>query len=145
MWPKLARQDTAALLGIAGIAALAWGYVVWLARAMDMTGVAPGADMSSMIMPAFGHWKASDAAFMFAMWAIMMIGMMMPSAAPMILLYNRIGAAARASSRAFAPSLWFACGYILAWIGFAAVATLCQWGLEQALLLTPAMSSASRF
>ena len=91
------RRDRLVVAGALGlIAALAWGYVLWLAADMDMGGM----DMAGFRMipagmgimtPANAPWKAIEFAFVFAMWAIMMIGMMTPSAAPMILMYARAG------------------------------------------------------
>jgi predicted metal-binding membrane protein len=132
----------AALLAISGVS---WAYVIWLARAMDMTGVPAGADMSDMIMPGFRNWTVADAGFMFAMWAIMMVAMMLPSAAPMILLYERVGRAAAAQGRGFAAPGWFAGGYLLVWISFGLGATGLQWLGEQAALLAPGMTAANRF
>ena len=68
---------------------------------------------------------------------VMMIGMMTPSVAPMILVYSGVARQASSSGAAFASSGWFALGYFLAWIFFALLATLLQWALERALLLTP--------
>ena len=81
----------AALFVLAG---LAWAYVLWLAAGMDMGGM----DMSGfrmipagvvLMMPANVPWNATEFAFVFAMWAVMMVGMMTPSATPMILIYTR--------------------------------------------------------
>jgi predicted metal-binding membrane protein len=80
---------------------------------------------------------------MFAMWAVMMVGMMTPSAAPMILLYARVGRQAAAQQKPLAATGWFAGGYLLAWTAFSIVATLGQWGLERAAMLTPMMTGAS--
>ena len=74
----------------------------------------------------------------------MMIGMMTPSAAPMILLYARVGRSASAQGKPFASAAWFAGGYLLAWSVFAVAATGAQWLLEQALLIGPMMGPATR-
>src|SRR5882724_9416896 len=77
------------------LTALAWSYLLWLAIDMDMGGM----DMSGfrmipagmgLMMPATAPWNAIEFTFVFAMWAVMMIGMMTPSAMPMILLYARV-------------------------------------------------------
>ena len=135
----------AALVVLAG---LAWAYVLWLAADVDMGGM----EMSgfrmvpagmTLMMPATAPWNATEFAFVFAMWAVMMVGMMTPSATPMILLYTRIGRQAAQQDKPFAASSWFAGGYLLAWTGFAIVATVAQWRLERASLLTPTMAAAS--
>ena len=125
------------LVGIALllISALALGYTVWLATGFDMSG---------MMSPDFIPWTAWHFAFMFAMWAVMMIGMMTPSVAPMVLLYAAIARQSRARGLSFAPAGWFALGYLLAWTAFAAVATLLQLLLEWQAVVTPMMAGTSR-
>jgi predicted metal-binding membrane protein len=51
----------------------------------------------------------------FLMWAVMMVGMMAPSAAPMILMYARVGRQGKAQGKPFAATGWFAAGYLFAW------------------------------
>jgi predicted metal-binding membrane protein len=130
------------------LVALAWTYILWLAAGMDMGDM----DMSgsrmiptgmALMMPAIAPWNATDFAFVFAMWAVMMVGMMTPSATPMILIYTRVGHQAAQQGKPFAASFWFASGYLLAWIGFALVATFAQWALERESLLTPTMATGS--
>jgi len=143
------RRDRLVVAGALGlIAALAWGYVFWLAADMDMGGM----DMTGFRMipagigimaPANAPWKAIEFAFVFAMWAVMMIGMMTPSAAPMILMYARVGRQNRTDGKPLAATGWFAAGYFLVWIGFSLVATLVQWGIERTALLDSRMASAS--
>jgi len=149
----LLRRDRAVVLAaLSALAALAWAYVLWLAATMD-GGSAPVSDMSGMDMsgmkmadmagPDLRPWNLPVFGFMFAMWSIMMVGMMLPSAAPMILIYARVARQAQARGKPFAATAWFAGGYLLAWIAFALVATIVQWALERMLLLTPMMASAS--
>jgi len=47
----------------------------------------------------------------------MMVGMMTPSAAPMILIYARLGRQASVEDKPFAATGWFAAGYLVAWTG----------------------------
>ncbi len=82
-------------------------------------------------------------ALTFVMWTVMMAGMMLPSAAPAILLYGAMVRKNGALGRML-PAVWiFAGGYLLVWTGFSVVATLLQALLERASLLTPAMTLAS--
>jgi predicted metal-binding membrane protein len=127
---------------------LAWSYVLWLAVDMDMGGM----DMTGLRMvpaglgimaPARAPWRLIEFAFVFVMWALMMVGMMAPSATPMILMYTRAGRQAAASRTPFAPTGWFVAGYFLAWTAFSLVATLVQWALERWALLDSSMASAS--
>jgi predicted metal-binding membrane protein len=140
------RLIVASALG--AIVALAWAYVLWLANDMDMGGM----DMTGfrmipagigIMLPADEPWRAIEFAYVFLMWAVMMVGMMAPSAAPMILMYARVGRQGKAAGKPLAATGWFASGYFLAWIGFSLAATLVQWVIELAALLDSQMASAS--
>ena len=144
----LLRRDraivTAALIVLT---ALAWSYLLWLVADMSMGGM----DMSGFRMvpagiglmkPTTAPWNAIEFAFVFAMWAVMMIGMMTPSAAPMILLYARVGGQAANTAKSLAATWWFTAGYLLVWTAFAFAATFAQWVLERGSLLTPAMAGS---
>jgi predicted metal-binding membrane protein len=96
-----------------------------------------------IMAPASAPWRAIEFAFVFAMWAVMMIGMMTPSAAPMILMYARVGREGRDAGKSLAATGWFASGYFAAWIGFSLAATFAQWVLERAALLDSRMVSTS--
>ncbi len=96
-----------------------------------------------MMAPAFRPWTAADFLYMFVMWSVMMIGMMTPSVSPTVLLYAQVGRQAEAQGRPLAATGAFAGGYLLAWVVFSLFATLSQWLLERAALLTPMMVTAS--
>jgi predicted metal-binding membrane protein len=104
----------------------------------------PGMAMPGMMAPEFRSWSAADFAVTFAMWAVMMIGMMTPSAAPMVLIYAAVGRQASAQGKPFAATSWFLAGYLFVWLAFALVATAAQFALTQAALLDPMMASSSR-
>jgi len=143
------RRDRAIIIAALGmLAALAWSDLAWLANdmvmdGMDMTGYRMIPAGQALMMPASSPWQPIEFAYVFAMWVVMMIGMMTPSAAPMILIYARVGRET-ANRRPFASTAWFAGGYLLAWIAFSLVATSAQWALERAALLTPMMASGSK-
>jgi predicted metal-binding membrane protein len=143
------RRDRAIIAAsLAAPAALAWCGLVWLANdmamdGMDMTGYRMIPAGQALMMPASSPWQPIEFAYVFVMWVVMMIGMMTPSAAPIILVYARAGRRA-AAGRPFASVARFAGGYLLAWIVFSLAATSAQWGLERAGLLTPMMSSANK-
>jgi predicted metal-binding membrane protein len=82
-------------------------------------------------------------ALVFAMWTVMMVGMMTPSAMPMILMYARVGRHAEVQSTPLTATAWFVAGYFLVWVAFALLATLVQWTLERTALLDSAMASTS--
>jgi len=78
--------------------------------------------------------------YVFIMWTVMMVGMMTPSAAPMIFMYDRVRRHTEAQSTPLGTTIWFVAGYFLVWVAFALLATLVQWALERTALLDPAMS-----
>jgi predicted metal-binding membrane protein len=110
---------------------------------MDMTGFRMIPAGIGIMVPANAPWRTIEFAFVFAMWAVMMVGMMAPSAAPMILMYARVGRHGNAAGKPLAATGWFAAGYFLAWICFSLAATLVQWVIERAALLDSGMASAS--
>ena len=133
----LARERLTVLAGLAGAVALSWLYLVPASR--DMYCAMDG--LSAWMMES--TWDAGYLALIFGMWVVMMIGMMLPSAAPAILLYAMV---LRNSPQAEAPvarTYAFAAGYLLAWLGFSLAATLLQWGLAEAAVLSPMMVSTS--
>jgi predicted metal-binding membrane protein len=140
------RRDRAIVVAaLAALALLCWVWLAWLAASAPMASSMSDSAHGSMAGMQAGQmgWSPTQLLAMFLMWAIMMVGMMAPSVAPMILIYARVARQASRRGKWFASSAWFAFGYFLAWIGFAMLATLVQWGLERALLLSQAMTSAS--
>ena len=103
-----------------------------------MTG-AMGQAMVAMATPA--DWTWAYAFLMFGMWWVMMIAMMLPSAAPMILLFALVNRRSHAKGGPYVPTAVFAGAYLVAWGGFSVIAVALQWGLERAELLSPMMAS----
>ena len=134
----IARRDRLVVLaGLVAAAALAWLYLIDMA--LD-TGGAMGAGDGAML--AMQAWSATDGLLMWAMWAVMMVAMMVPSAAPMILIFARVDRS-RGAGRPFAATTLFALGYVLVWAAFSVAATAMQWGLQNAALLSPMMVATS--
>lgn len=74
-----------------------------------------------------------------AMWAVMMIAMMIPSAAPMILVFSAVN-----RKRGDGVSSWiFLSGYVLIWSSFSALAAALQSALNNFALLSADMSILS--
>jgi predicted metal-binding membrane protein len=127
----LLRQRVVIVAALAGIVALAWLYL--LLAAADMQTSMAGMDRT-MAMPPKG---TVELLLLFAMWWVMMVGMMLPSAAPVILTFANVNLSRRARDEPYVPTALFAAGYLLAWGGFSVAATLAQWALERATLLSP--------
>jgi predicted metal-binding membrane protein len=135
----LKRDRLIVLTGLAGLSGLAWVYLVWTAARMGEMGGMGDAMMAAHLQA----WQPLDFVLMFLMWAIMMVGMMTPSAAPMILLFATISRKQSESGKPFAPTSAFVAGYLAVWTGFSLLAVLLQWALEQTALLSPMMASTS--
>ncbi|MGI8873285.1 MAG: DUF2182 domain-containing protein [Egibacteraceae bacterium] len=130
------RADRAAVYaGLAAVTAIAWVLTVRFSGGMVMP--AAPMDMASAMPPAASLLLVS------AMWVAMMVGMMVPSATPMVLAYTgwtRRGPTA--GSRLGAISS-FLSGYLLVWVGFSLLAALLQVTLQSVGELT-AMGAVSR-
>lgn len=115
---------------------VSWTWIVIMAR--DMYGPMTGASAWMMTL----RWDVRHLLLLWAMWAVMMTGMMLPSAAPLLLLY---GAAARRSSPQTAARQTYAlaAGYLAVWTTFSLGATALQRALASLLLLSPMMEAAN--
>jgi predicted metal-binding membrane protein len=143
----LRRDRLIALAALLLIISLAWAWLLQESARMAAMDSAAMADvrMNHMLMmsPHFTAWSGALALYLFGMWFVMMIGMMLPSASPLLLLYMGVARHAAGSGHRFASAAWFLAGYLCAWALFSAAATLAQWALESAAMMTPAMSAAS--
>jgi predicted metal-binding membrane protein len=140
--PLRRRELIAVLSALAGIVVLAWLYLVRVASSMAMPMSMPGMSMP-MDMAGVRPWGPAEFAMTFLMWAVMMVGMMVPTAMPMTLIYMGVVRKAKEDGTVVAPTLAFVAGYIAVWGLFSLAATATQWGLESVALLSPMMVSAS--
>jgi predicted metal-binding membrane protein len=131
----LRRDRLIVTAGLLALTALAWVYV---ARMADMMPAHHG-----MAMPEARPWSVTDTAGLVVMWIVMMIAMMIPSVAPVILLFAGVSRRRRTAGTVAVPVSVFILGYLLAWTGYAVLAALTQSLLHSAALLSPAMASAS--
>ena len=136
----LKRDRAIVAFGLAGVAILSWTYLIymdWGMRHMDV-------GMEMVIMPAMEHWTAWDLVLVFLMWAVMMVAMMVPAASPVILLFAEINRRRNEQQGTLVATGQFLLGYLTAWTGFSVLATLAQWGLLTATLVSPTMESTSK-
>lgn len=123
------------------ITALAWAYLIQLDRQMA-SSAASATMMANMGVTIDAPWGARDVILTFAMWAVMMTGMMTPSAAPVLLLFTDMQSK-RGTGGAPTKGLLFGFGYVALWVAFSAAAALAQWGLHQGVWLSPNMAVTS--
>ena len=134
----LRRDRVVAVAGLLIVAAIAWAYMVYLARDnanMDMSMGMATANTTS--------WSAVDFGLMFLMWAVMMTAMMVPTATPMILLFASVNRKRRENQGPYVAITVFVAGYIIVWSGFALLATMGNWGLHHASLLSSMMGEST--
>jgi predicted metal-binding membrane protein len=139
----LRHERVALAVVLVGLPAVCWGWVI--AMGVDMYGSMSGASAWMMSFT----WDARRLLLLWAMWAAMMAAMMLPAAAPILLLYSRAARAKRNDSR---PHYGFvrgsgvislAVGYLAVWAGFSVAATALQRLLATQVLLTPMMEPAT--
>ena len=141
----LRRDRQFVVAALSATIAMAWLWILLGAgtgmSAVDMMLGSSADKMASMMTPAM--WSLGYAGVMFTMWWVMMAAMMLPSAAPILLLFARMNRKDKAAGRPFIPTGIFAAGYLVAWGGFSVIATGLQWTLERLGLLSPMMQMTS--
>ena len=133
----LKRDRLVVLAGVFGVAALAWAYTVYVALS---TGTGAGA---AMAMPNMQSWGLAHWVSMFIMWMVMMAAMMVPSAAPMLLLFATVNRQRKTKQQPYVSTGVFLLGYILVWCGFAAGATVGNWALHTHAMLSSMMGAST--
>jgi predicted metal-binding membrane protein len=121
---------------------LAWLYLARLAEAMSAMGA--GADSVYMWLMPMGSWGPAEFGLCVAMWAIMMIAMMVPSATPMLFAFHALDRSRRSASAAPLRFAAFFLGYVFVWSAFSVIAAGIQWWLHEAAVVTDMMMSSSR-
>ncbi len=124
----LRRERAITLSGIVALAALAWLYLAHLARGMP--------DMSAMGAAQTAPWALREFALAVAMWAVMMVAMMLPTATPMVLVFATANRNRGAGAAPSARTSLFVAGYLLTWGVWSVGAAAAQWALHGAALLS---------
>lgn len=132
----LRRDRIVVTSALVAVVVLAWGYLLGGAG-MGMH------EMDGMLMARRASWTPGYVAVVLAMWAVMMAAMMLPSAAPMILLFGIIAHRRRAAGDTPADVGLFGIGYVTVWASVSVVAVALQFGLDHGALLSPMMNTTS--
>jgi predicted metal-binding membrane protein len=130
----LRRDRTLVLASLGVVIVLAWAYLL-IGAGIKMDEMDMGGGQVMLMAP---PWTPGYAALIFFMWAIMMVAMMLPSAAPTILLVSAL-----TRDRIAPVAVPFALGYVLVWTGFSLAATALQFGLDRAGVLSETMATSS--
>src|SRR5262245_6586075 len=115
---------TAALVG--------WLLLLWGATNMH-------SPFAELMMPMSATWSLANWLAVFAMWSVMMVAMMLPSATPMVLSF----AALNRKQGEWARSLYFVAAYLALWTVFGALPTTSQLALQSTDLRSRMIVSTS--
>ena len=127
---------------LVALTVLAWLYLALLADAMSAMRI--GESSAYMWLMPMGQWGLIEFLLCFAMWDLMMIAMMVPSAAPMLFAFHALDRSRAGGGSAAQRLLAFLVGYLLVWSSFSAIAAAAQWWLHDAAVVTDMMVSSSR-
>jgi predicted metal-binding membrane protein len=137
------RRDRAIVLtGLVALVVVAWLYLVHLAG--DMAEMERHAAMG-MVMPRMEPWSGVELLLLFAMWSVMMVAMMTPSATPMILMFSAMNRRRAEHQGPVVRTGLFILGYLTAWLAYSAAAAVAQWVLHGLAVLSTAMVSTSPY
>ena len=117
------------------VAGACWAWIVPMSR--DMYGDMNGLSAWMMTPP----WTGAHVALLFSMWTAMMIGMMLPSAAPTLLVYGMVARRADNAADAALRVHIFAGGYLVVWTAFSVIAAVAQRAFTVTDVLTPMMEA----
>jgi predicted metal-binding membrane protein len=113
----LQRERYLILGGLLVLSALAWTFLIWQSRTMSNQAMGLTMGMSALLF--------------IAIWIVMMVAMMFPTAAPMILMFAKIYESRRQQEHPFVPTWVFVSAYLLVWSLCGVVAYLLAVGIEQ--------------
>ena len=136
----LRRERAIVLTGLGALVAVAWLYLC-----RDGAGIEP-AQMPAgvtMAMPAMATWTSTELLTLVAMWMVMMIAMMVPSAAPIVLMFTALERKQPIGAAPVGRGGLFLLGYLCVWILFSVVAAAAQWALHAVALMSPMMMTTS--
>jgi predicted metal-binding membrane protein len=133
LWPRLST-----ITALIAITLLCWLWIVPMAQ--DMYG--PMTGLSAWMMTPVWSWR--HIGLLWLMWAAMMAAMMLPSAMPLLSLYDRSLRTRGVTGSAAVSVYAMAGGYLLAWAGFSVAATALQRLLARAFILNPMMEMPGR-
>jgi predicted metal-binding membrane protein len=135
------RDRLVVVTALIAVIALSWVYLLSGAgmgmSAFEMTRMSRPGMGGSMAMLTPAIWTPGYAVLVFFMWWIMMMAMMLPGAAPMILVFATINRKQHEAGHPRVATSIFAAGYVAAWAGFSVVAVILQWAFERSGILSP--------
>lgn len=127
------KRDRAILVAfLLGAGGLAWIYMVHMTSTMGDAHT--GHAMTSPHSLRWGTWEILMA---FSMWSAMMVAMMVPVVTPWLLVFSSTLREKDPRPDPFPKAGFFLLGYLAIWLAYSGLATIGQWGLHAAALLSP--------
>jgi predicted metal-binding membrane protein len=124
--------DRTVVLSLLGLAmALCWAVLLLHGGRVAPVGTGPAVHGAA--------WQAADLALLFALWVAVIAAMMLPAAAPSVLLYARVKRLRR-ERWVYLSTLLFTLGCLSVWCCCALAASLAGWLLHDAGALDEAMA-----
>ena len=127
-------------IGMAAIVAMSWLYLARMDG--DMSSMGDSSAVQGAMAMAMGGGGSDRLATVFAMWAVMMTAMMLPTVAPSAFMFSSLSARRDAAHSGRATAIYVA-AYAACWMLFAAPAAALQWTLTSSSLLDPMAHSTS--
>jgi predicted metal-binding membrane protein len=129
-------------IGLAVIVALSWLYLAQMSA--GMSGMNATMTMGSA-MDAMSMQRAMplELLFTFAMWSVMMVAMMVPTAVPAIVLFATLSGRRHPLQNPTAVIAIYVSGYIAAWVGYSVFAAIAQLALTRTMIILPMAGSSS--
>lgn len=130
----LRHERLITLTALVAVTGLAWAWLVPMAQ--QMNAMLP----TNAAAPDARPWSGAYFWMIFCMWAVMMIGMMLPAATPVLLLYAGVLRRNTPPRQVLTGTGSLATGYLLTWTVFSLLATTLQWQLSRLALLSHDMA-----
>jgi predicted metal-binding membrane protein len=111
------RERNLILVLLLVLAAVSWVILIWQSAMSDKQA-------NDMMM-------GMDAPLFIAIWVVMMVAVMFPTAAPMILIFARVYASKREHGQPFVPTWIFVSSYLFVWTLFGVLAYAVALGAEE--------------
>ena len=132
------RERPLVIACLAMLVAICWACLVF--RALRITTLDPSALSGAAMGSAQPPYRAPELVLVLATWGAMLSAITLPAATPVILLFAHINRLAQGSRFPNVGTFVFVIGYLAAWVGFGACATLAQWALHDAGALDTGMA-----
>jgi predicted metal-binding membrane protein len=97
----LQAQRAIILILLLSLATASWALLLWQAAAVDMSAMGPTMGLGASVF--------------LAIWVVMMVAMMFPTAAPMVLIFHRVQASKRQRGKPFLATWVFVAAYLFLW------------------------------